>query len=97
MTTPLRASSTNDIRIAGQKEDIFDDGALTQQQPQAPISAGMGKFTETYPASPAAEVDDEDSGRISRDPVAHAMVSSAKTDHRRDSLADIYLTGIMAC
>jgi hypothetical protein len=89
--------SSNDIRIAGQKEtDIFDEGPVTmsQQQQQQP-APGMGKFMESSPAVASQEEADESvESRISRDPVAHAIVSPAKTERIHDSLADIYLTGI---
>lgn len=83
--------------MAGQKEtDIFDEGPVTtsQQQQQQP-APGMGKFMESSPAVASQEEADESvESRISRDPVAHAIVSPAKTERIHDSLADIYLTGI---
>jgi hypothetical protein len=90
--------SSNDIRMAGQKEtDIFDEGPVTmsqQQQQQQQPAPGMGKFMESSPAVASQEEADESvESRISRDPVAHAIVSPAKTERIHDSLADIYLTG----
>ncbi|XP_046443729.1 protein cab-1-like [Daphnia pulex] len=97
-TIPLQMSS-NDIRMAGQKEtDIFDEGPVTmsQQQQQQP-APGMGKFMESSPAVASQEEADESvESRISRDPVAHAIVSPAKTERIHDSLADIYLTALVA-
>jgi hypothetical protein len=90
--------SSNDIRMAGQKEtDIFDERpvAMTQQEQQpVPVSPGVGKFMESSPATSQEEADESVESRISRDPVAHAIVSPAKTERVHDSLADIYLTGI---
>lgn len=93
--------SSNDIRIAGQKEtDVFDEEPKVIAQPhphlqQQPIppSSGMVKFIESPSASPEATNENPDS-RISNDPVTHAVVSSTKAERVHDSLADIYLTGI---
>lgn len=93
---PLQMSS-NDIRTAGQKEtDIFDEGpvTMTQQQQPIPISSGMGKFME--PVTSQEEADESLESRNSRDPIAHAIVSPAKTERIHDSLADIYLTALVA-
>lgn len=98
-TVPLR-SNVNDIRKAGQKEDIFDDVPLTMVQQESQLNeerdvsyqpSGAGKFVET---STAKSIDSaHDSGLVSRDPVANAIVSPSKTERHHDSLADIYLTG----
>nr|CAG4637262.1 EOG090X0B4J [Ceriodaphnia reticulata] len=91
---PIRASSVNDIRTAGQKEDIFDDGLMTVEHEQQAPSIPVGKFAES-PSSSPEEVDDT-AGPVSGDPVAHAIVSPAKTERHHDSLADIYLTALVA-
>lgn len=98
-TIPFRTSS-NDIRIAGQKEtDVFDEGpeaiAHLQQQQQIPPSSAMGKFMKS-PSVSSEKADENPESRISRDPVAHAIVSSTKTERIHDSLADIYLTALVA-
>lgn len=59
------------------------------QLQQAPIPAG--KFMETSSIHPLTSEEDDHSGPS--DPIAHAIVSPAKSERRHDSLADIYLTG----
>lgn len=81
----------NDIRTAGQKEDIFEDSIQQHAQlQQAPIPAG--KFMESSSIRPSTNDEDDDPSGPS-DPIAHAIVSPAKSERHHDSLADIYLTG----
>lgn len=91
---PIRVSNVNDIRTAGQKEDIFDDGSMTVEHEQQSPAIPVGKFVES-PASSSPEEVDDTSDRVSGGPVAHAIVSPAKTERHHDSYADIYLTGNM--
>ena len=89
-TVPIRASTINDIRTAGQKENIFEDGSMATEEPAAP-PISVGKFAESPSSSP--EEVDNNPGRVSGDPVANAIVSPSKSERIHDSMADIYLTG----
>lgn len=71
-----------DFRVAGQKENIFDE---------APEDvAENGKFSNIVAKASSAASYDEDG---SSEPVAHAIVGTSKGNGHHDSLADIYLTG----
>nr|CAG4641943.1 EOG090X0B4J [Eurycercus lamellatus] len=80
-------ASDNDAHSVGQKERIFDDisAAVPEIQPE-------GKFSNDFKAMNPTHTSDDDSS--SREPVAHAIISPAKSNSHHDSLADIYLTEV---
>nr|CAG4648147.1 EOG090X0B4J [Moina brachiata] len=78
--------------VTGQKEDVFGEPS----EPRQPADKFRSIVTSSTPSSREHDAPDAVEARPARDPVAHAMVSDPKAERPHDSLADLYLTALVA-